>query len=317
MAKISVLERCIFKLQSFITLRFPNDQKIGLDKTFLISSMGRSGSTFLTDVINFNNQARVMFEPFKSDSVKAASSFVYPCFIDGDDKLENEFKNAEQILTGKVNSTWINKENSSLRPKFRLIKDIRTNLMLSWLKNNFKEIKVIVLVRHPCAVVKSWLKAGFGDGIKARDLLLQNQKFVNSFPKVLISEYKNADSPFERMIFFWCFYYQITFSNFDTNDAHFVFYENLINDKHNEVKNLFDFLELEYNPEQMFRNYSQPSSTANYSGGFTGSFNVDGWKNSCTQKEIQRAMEILKIFNLDKLYDFETALPNANFFASR
>jgi hypothetical protein len=165
------------------------DRHIGNEDTVFLASMGRSGSTFLSNIINYDNRFRVMFEPFRYDVVDEAKDFVYPLYLRPDTNKSNYFSSLQKIISGKVHSEWIDKENNRIFPKARLIKDIRVNFFLKWIQNNTPGMKIILLLRHPCAVVNSWIEAGFGDGLKSRTILLENPHFVADMDDILISSH--------------------------------------------------------------------------------------------------------------------------------
>ncbi|WP_319525637.1 hypothetical protein [uncultured Desulfosarcina sp.] len=188
-------------IQKIISKRIVFDKNIGIEDTVFLASMGRSRSTFISNVINYDNRFRVLFEPFRYDVVDKAKAFVYPFYLRPNNSNSYYFSSAQKIITGKIHSKWINKENNRIFPKARLIKDIRENFFLKWIQNNFHGLKIVLLLRHPCAVVSSWINSGFGDGRCRRDRLLANHSFVSDMDEVLIKEYIKVKTDFERLIF--------------------------------------------------------------------------------------------------------------------
>jgi hypothetical protein len=53
-------------------------------------------------------------------------------------------------------------ENTGFVFRRRIIKEIRSNLMLRWLAGISPCTPVVLLVRHPLAVAASWLQLGWG-----------------------------------------------------------------------------------------------------------------------------------------------------------
>jgi hypothetical protein len=103
--------------------------------TILLSSLGRSGSTLVSNILNYKNDYRIIFEPFKQEKVKLAADFIYPTYVDPSDTSESISVSMHKILTGRVRSWWTDKPNEKIITTQRLIKDIYTNLMLGWIKN--------------------------------------------------------------------------------------------------------------------------------------------------------------------------------------
>ncbi|MHA1398173.1 MAG: hypothetical protein ACTSSG_14210 [Candidatus Heimdallarchaeaceae archaeon] len=146
------------KIYSKICLEKNHDTK----NTIFLSANGRSGSTWISDIINYNNSFRYMFEPFYSKKVDLCSHFLSRQYLHPKIKKESYLKPAELILSGKVKHPWIDRFNKKFLCGKRLIKDIRTNLIVKWLKVHFPKIKLILLTRLPCAVANSRMRLGWG-----------------------------------------------------------------------------------------------------------------------------------------------------------
>lgn len=58
---------------------------------------------------------------------------------------------------GQLRSKWADRWNQSKIYHRRLIEDIRADLMLKWLYDQLPTMKIIFLMRHPCATVSSQL----------------------------------------------------------------------------------------------------------------------------------------------------------------
>jgi hypothetical protein len=291
---------------------FVFDRNIGIENTVFLASMGRSGSTFLSNVINHDNRFRVLFEPFRYDAVDEAKDFIYPFYLRPDSSNSRYLSSARKIISGQVKSDWINKENRRIFPHARLIKDIRANFFLKWLQNNFPGMKIILLLRHPCAVVNSWIAAGFGNGQLGRERLLANHDFVSDTDDILLNEYSKAGSDFERLVFLWCFSYQVPFQQFHYEDLHLVFYENLILRPRDEIRKLFQALGYKYSEAKALDSLYKPSSMTRKGETYfnRGALRVDGWKNSCSKEQSTRAFEIMTLFGMDALYDPVSSIPD-------
>ncbi len=310
---MSITKKIINKLRVELSLgSIVFDSKIGMQDTVLLSSMGRSGSTILANIINYDNTHRILFEPFWSERVSEAKDFVSYQYLRPDNSEQRYLAAAHKIISGKVHSKWIDKENKTIFPKRRLIKDIRTNLFLKWIHNGFPSVKIILLLRHPCAVVSSYLAMDFGDGLLRRQRLLTNSSFVDDMDDNILSEYRKAETSFERLIFFWCIFYYIPFQQFDKDELHIVFYEDLIIDPANEFKNLFSFLDRDYSEKEVLDILGKPSSTTNKDKKYfkKGEVNIAGWQKNFSTQQIDRAYEIMSLFGMEKLYNRKTSIPN-------
>ena len=287
------------------------DRNVGIEDTVFLASMGRSGSTFLSNIVNYDNRFRVMFEPFRASMVAEAKGFAYPYYIRPDNDDPDLLSSAQTIISGRVHSKWVNKENKAIFPKARLIKEIRANFYLKWLSNHFTGMKIVLLLRHPCAVVASWLSAGFADSQDVRRRLLANSHFVADMGDSLVEEYQKASSDFERLVFLWCFSYHVPFQQFRRDELHVVFYENLVMNPDEEIGNLFDFLGYKYSADKVRGSFYKPSSTTKKSESFfRDKIQVNRWKNNCTSEQATRAYEVMSLFGMGNLYDPDTSIPN-------
>ena len=124
--------------------------------TLLIAGSGRSGTTWLSEIINYRNEYRDIFEPFHP-KVNNKINFEHK-FIAEHNNSENIYKNVQKILQGKIRNYWTDKFNKKLIINKRLIKCIRANLFLKYVHRNFIEIPIIFIIRNPFAVVNSKMR---------------------------------------------------------------------------------------------------------------------------------------------------------------
>lgn len=292
------------------TRRIVFDAHIGLEKTAVLASMGRSGSTFVADIINCDKRYRVMFEPFRYDRVAEAQNFPYPFYLSPDNNDPQFIRPAQKILMGQVHSQWVDQENRALFPQRRLIKDIRVNLFLKWLHTHFPEVKIVLLVRHPCAVAESWLSV-FGLGRSAYDKLAANPLLVEAVGPPIMEAFRQARPGFESLIFLWCISYWLPLRQFKAHELHLLFYEELLLNSVVELERLFAFLGHDYTPQKALKLYSRASSTARFSQQTqTSGFKFDAWLSRMAPGQIERAYEIMSLFGLEQLYSPVTGKPN-------
>ena len=278
-------------------------------KVVLVASMGRSGSTWISNLINHKNNYRIIFEPFNYERVKETSEFNYPLYLRENEHYPHYQKVVGDILNGKIKSAWVDRENRQFFPEARLIKTIRGNLFLKWLKNNFPDIKIVLLFRNPCAVINSWNNMNFGDGRKPLRRLNEQKEFLEDFGEYF-KYFRNEDSSFYRLLFFWAYYYWVPLQQFNKSNIHLVFYENLFWNREEEISSLFQFLNEEYNTKAMNKKVMRPSSTTRNDGGSQRKNYLHAWKKNIGKEEIWKAYEILKSFGMGDIYDIENSKPN-------
>lgn len=83
---------------------------------------------------------------------------------------------------------------------------------------------------------------------------------------------------------------------------HVVFYEYLCLEPRNGIDRLFSFLGKTYDPE-VFRVINKSSPLARKESAVrTSSSVIDEWRKHVTEGQLERAIDILRVFGLDKVY---------------
>lgn len=271
-------------------------------KIHMVAGTGRSGTTWLANIINFANDYRVIFEPFNPRKVPEMKSFGYRQYLRPDNIDLVFLRPAVDALLGHIESSWVNKLRTSHSPFDRnLIKDIRANHLLKWLDTRF-EIKIVLLLRHPCAVACSKLKLNWETHL---DEFLNQEDLVEDFLTPFVSEICGAKTEFEKHIFLWCIENYVPLKQFKEDEIHLVFYENLCTQPKLELEKLFPYLG-RASSNRALKVAKVPSPTCRPgSSVLHGRDLVGEYKRHLTKEQISRAIEILGIFGLDKIYGKE------------
>ena len=230
-----------------------------------LAGVGRSGTTWISDIINHSGEYRYMHEPFHPYRVRQVRDFQYIQYLRPDNRDPRYLEPAKAVLSGQIRNRWIDSDNKKIFPRKRLIKDIRANLLLKWIHANFQGIPIILLFRHPCAVANSWLKLGWGKeelGIRTDiEVCLSQEELMEDFLEPFRINIENAETEFEKHVFFWCMQYYVPLRQFKHKEVHLCFYENFCENPHDEVERLFGFLGKKAY-EDVFSDLSVPSSVS-------------------------------------------------------
>lgn len=306
-------DHLMFRLQTKFFSRLYINLNSDYKNSVLLSSLGRSGSTLVSDIINFNNDYRVIFEPFKHDIVKLARPFVYPTFIPPDIKNYGHSKAIDSILKGNIRGVWVDKDNRKVVASKRLIKDIRTNLMLGWISNNYPELPIILLVRNPFATIESWMRAKWPNDIPKKRILEQADVLSPILPQSVLEAYTVADTPLENHLFNWSINYYIPLMTARKNNIHVTVYENYITNPENEIKKLFNYLNTPFNDKVLNVCHQLSRTTRSDSPLKSGDNVLTAWRKKFTETEMNEGIKILSMFGFDTLYDYDTGLPKEIF----
>jgi hypothetical protein len=268
-------------------------------KTVFLAGTGRSGTTWVMNIINYDNRFRILFEPFHSRKIKKLHHFEYRQYLRPENAEESYLAPAKQILSGRIKNIWSDAFNRKIFVEKRLIKDIRANHLLKWIKVNFPEIPIILLLRHPCAVATSKLELNWETHL---EVFLNQMNLMEDFLNPFKYEITKAESAFEKHIFMWCIENYVPLSQFKSGEIHLAYYENFCIKPEFEIDRLFRFLEISYTRE-VHRFIKHPSAFSQKDSAITlGENLIEGWKKHLSAAQVMRAMEILRVFNLERLY---------------
>jgi len=86
-----------------------------LEKTIVLLGSGRSGTTFLSNIINYKNDYRYMFEPFRYSKVKIIKNLGNVVYL----RKNERYLIIKKVLSGKIQNSWINHLNKKIISKKR------------------------------------------------------------------------------------------------------------------------------------------------------------------------------------------------------
>jgi hypothetical protein len=261
-----------------------------------LAGTGRSGTTWLSDVINHRGGYRYVFEPFHPSKVQALAHFRTRQYLRPDDRRETFLGPARRVLTGGLRDPWTDRFHRGFLPRRRLIKDIRANLLLGWLGANFPGMPIVLLLRHPCAVVASRLALGWRDNLFGT---MEQEDLVEDFLSPMETRIRAARDDFERHLFLWCIDNHVPMRQFEPGGIHLAFYENLLIHPKAELRRLFAFLGEDFD-DRAYRNLERPSPLSRNNAPENPS--VDGWCHRVSGRRLKEAVEILSLFGLDRVY---------------
>ena len=270
------------------------------NSVFLAGS-GRSGTTWVAGIINHRNDYRLVFEPFHPGRVDLCDTFRRKQYLRPDDRREEYLGPAREILTGRIRHSWTDRFNTKFVARRRLIKDIRANLLLGWMRANFPGAPIILLLRHPCAVAASRLALGWRDNLSET---MEQEELVEDFLLPVEDEIRAARDAFERHVFSWCIENYVPLRQFGQGEIHLAFYENFLSCPEDEIRRLFAFLREDFDG-RVYRALRRPSPLSRKGEDPS----VEAWRRSVSGSQLERAVEILGLFGLDRIYG-EGAMPD-------
>ncbi len=275
---------------------------------------GRSGTTWVTNLINHRKMYREMFEPFHPYLVEEMKNFVPHEYIRPGDPSVKNLKIASQVFSGKFLHDRVDRENDSFFYDGVLIKDVFANLCSYWAFQNFPHIKIVFLIRNPFAVALSKFKkktwSWMTNPLDFLEQLDLHEDYLHPFEK-LIKDVSNRGDYIQNQILIWSIINYIPLLQFGSKQIHVVFYENIFSDPNYEVAQIFNYVREEIVetidiPPLVLRS---PSRVTTEWRDFSKNEHLGSWKNELTTEQIDRGFEILSHFGFDQLYN-DDLVPN-------
>lgn len=266
-----------------------------LDRSVLLLGSGRSGTTWVTEILNAEGRYRVVFEPFFP-----AHNPQWPLsrpFVAAGAEAPHLHDGALAALSGTLRSKEVDAHNTVLRPTHRLVKAIRANLCLEWLARSFPEVRLVFLIRHPLAVARSRMLMGWGSGLDK--LMAQPELVAHLGP--LADRLASEPDPFLQQVLLWCVENRIAAEQLPQR-AHALHYESLCTEPLREATRLFESLELPV-PAKLGESIARPSALSrDHSAVSMGSRPVDAWVGQVESSVVEAAIDHVTAFGLGHLY---------------
>jgi hypothetical protein len=274
--------------------------------TVFIAGTGRSGTTWLEDIINCAHDHRILFEPFHSKEVPLLSQWNYRQYLRPDERADRYLTPARKILSGRIRNKWIDQLNMKHLVSRRLIKDIRANLLLRWIHTHFPEVPIVLLLRHPCAVASSKITLGWKTHLSD---LTNQPELVEDHLKPYVPVLDSARDDFDRHVLLWCVENWIPLRQFADgkisnthSNIHVCFYEHLCLQPKREARSLMTYLRRDFNPASL-STFDKPSALSKQHSAILNGGNVlDAWRKRIEPAQVERAIELLGAFGLDRIY---------------
>jgi hypothetical protein len=274
--------------------------------TIFLCGPGRSGTTWLASLLNYDNAYRYLYEPFNRDQVQQCRHFFARQYLNpaNDDPLFLE--PSRTILTGKIRNAWIDQYNKRSLPPCRLVKDVRSSLMLKWIRRHFPEMPIIFLMRHPCAVALS--RAQRAPMAERKRMFLDQSALVSDHLTPFVDLIEASSTPFERHLVAWCIENYVPLKQLRKGDVYLVYYELLCVDPAKELSRLFSFIGRPFS-EAVLALVRQPSVTSRpiQSNQFlSGQDAVEAWTRRISADQISAYQRIASAFGLYEIYGSNT-----------
>lgn len=305
--KVSTLGRKFNR--RLIFSRFYIEREHDLKSTILIDGVGRSGTTWLAEILSIVLKYRIIFEPFNPRDVELFKDFDYKEYIPPDLRNDKYYAIFKKILSGKIRNKHVDQDNRVFLPKGRVVKSIRASFFLKWIKNNFPEIPIIFIIRHPCATTYSRSRLGWSEN--ELELLLKQDSLINDHLKPYLSVIRNAESLIQKNACIWCIQNLLVSKTMETNDYCITTYEELYTNPELEIKKILRYIGIEKKVNAQRLKNRVSLQTFKNSMLITESNPLSAWKTKLKKEEITEILNIVSAFSLDSVYN-DGIMPKKN-----
>lgn len=276
-------------------------------KLWLIGD-GRSGTTWITNLLNHDKYYREMFEPYHPLYTKGISTNLIHKYIRPNEKEDFTLKIYKKIFMGKLWNERIDTDNR-VYPFYKglIVKDIFSNLHAKWVVNNIDDINVILLMRNPFAVALSKFKLKHWEWVTNPLSFLADTPLVEDYLSEftdLINRVSEENDYILNQILIWSIIHYIPFQQFRKDEINVLFYEDVLLNPHNIIGNFdksFGISRSNLNQNII----SKPSKVASENR-LKGETSINSWKNEIPPKTIDTGMKILEAFSLENIYSTES-----------
>lgn len=303
--KSSKIGKILNKRLILSSVFFEKDHDI--DKAIILAGTGRSGTTWLGEILMNLLNYRLMFEPFNPTKVNLFKDMPNKFYIPPNEDNEEYFGKFEQILTGSVGNRWINQDNRVFKPKGRIIKTIRANLFLKWLRNNFPSVPIVFILRHPCAVVLSRYRKGWAG--KDLEIIMKQDKLIEDFLNPYIDVINGANTTLQKIACIWCIENYVPLNSMKNTDWILINYEDLVLNPEVEINKILKYSKIDLVVDKDSIKSTSSLTVKKDSAIIEKQDPLKTWKTSLTQSEIKEILGVVEGFSLNKLYN-ENVLPN-------
>jgi hypothetical protein len=288
--------------------RFYRDSDRDLGRSILLAGTGRSGTTWIADLLAAALPCRIMFEPFHSRLVEAFRDFHYFHYTRPDEPDDRLLSYCQTVFSGSIRHPWIDRAAGPLFPKYRVIKEIRANLFLMWIRERFPRLPILFVIRHPCAVVLSRMRSGWADDTDIAPFLAQ-EKLIADHLREHLDLIRDARTEEEKHAVVWCVSNLVPLAQFGPGELDVFFYERLCTQPEAEIRRMVEILASgplageKLDVGRALRRIDVPSPTTTRSSALvTREDRVGRWRRDLSPRQIGRILATVDAFGLGHLY---------------
>ena len=281
-----------------------------------VCGSGRSGTTWLAEVVNYRNDHRYMFEPLTPPHVPEFTNFVRGQYLRAD--AEPRFAvPLDDMLSGRLRNRWVDRYNRVPLATRRVIKDVYANLLLEWVHSKHPDVRIVLILRHPMAVITSRLTLAPRDAHRRFEpelhRFLKQEELMQDHLSPFEGTIASAETRLEQQALWWAIENFVPLKQLGRRGLHVVHYEHLRSSPVTEIARLGRHLGRDFGSEVYERMQRRSYTTGRYSALRRGGDPATDWRQRWDRDDIRVVMKVLSLFGLDEMYADE-AMPRRSQF---
>jgi hypothetical protein len=294
-------------------------KKLNIKDTILIAGAPRSGTTWLMELIKNIPGYTWIFEPINPGLFP--ESFDYGFRSRTYLKEEKSWPNGEEYLrkvfTGKVYSRippYLPNPKETMNRLLGnklIVKSIRLNRLLPWINNRFELRDILLIVRHPCAVIASQMNTGFYgyhpssppyyDAIPNLKNIIDEASEIYGKNDNIIKKLKKIETKEEILAAAWCLDYIVPLNVKKPFPWKIIFYEELVKNGRKIAEDLLNKLGEEKIINTVVNSLNKPSMVApkGTSKVIKSDEQLKKSRKTLSDKQINRIIKLVNEFGID------------------
>jgi hypothetical protein len=294
-------------------------------RAIVVVGSGRSGTTWLAELLTRMLSARLIYEPFHPERIRLLREPT-PLFLAPHTRHAALEGYVAALLAGQIRARTLERPRPIRFSRGRVLKDVHAMNTLPWLREHFASLSLVLLLRHPLAVGVSRLRAG--EGFRGRPFYGLSGYLSTQGGRREAEESPTADwlplwdrfhgdpDPLIRYVAEWCIenVYPVTVAR--RYGITVVFYEDLVLDHRRALSAIASTCPFTSAPPEVV-DPARPSTT-DWLGHAAAALKegnreqlVSSWQQEVTGTALARCADIVDKFNLTHVYDCRSPLPLA------
>ena len=267
---------------------------------FLLSS-GRSGSTWLSEMLQSIPSTRTIFEPFHATRGYHELAEHRYRYLPPEQENAALLETLSDVLAGRRRSAWSDQFNPLIPTTFRrrLVKEVRANLLSPWLTRALPAARFLFLVRHPIPLALSQLKGGW---VLSSQRLHDQAELAGHYGLDRFSRFGWPTEGFESLVLFWAIENLVALDCAERSGALLIRYEDLVLRPGASLASIGRHIGVEFT-EQVRDSFSETSwSSRKGVGDLSPAEKVNRWQRVASPSQVDFVAAVLEACELGGLY---------------